>query len=370
MCKINDKQKHNYLNEKFAIAFYRLIQTVRLHQDNNQLIKQCTAHFTEIMENILGDDKLNIFISKEQFYIQGEKLQQRKASIFIQDFLDFLIQRRIKGFVFHPAIKSASALEVLSFVRLLIGSVRAANPPDWLSSKIKEQVGPWVEILEGVGLEGDGGCFRPLKERALAAYFQAQSSLKEVAHKLSLHGNAGMLKAKRLIQNMADLIKEDEALFLGLSTIRDYDDYTYSHSVNVAVLSMCLGNRIGLSRSALSHLGMCGLFHDLGKVEVPAEIIKKPDKLNNKEWGEMSRHPLLSVRQILNLNTSHALKSKIILAPLEHHLNCDLSGYPQMKSKKGSVSSAGYFTLLITMMLLPPRAFTVPSLTVQIKLSD
>ncbi|HVO67840.1 MAG TPA: HD domain-containing phosphohydrolase [Syntrophales bacterium] len=133
---------------------------------------------------------------------------------------------------------------------------------------------------------------------------------------------------------MVDLIHDHEALFLGLSTIQNYDDYTYTHSINVAVLSMCLGNRIGLSRAALCHLGLCGLFHDLGKVEVPLEIINKPGKLTDQEWGKIQEHPLLSVRQVLKLQTSHDLKSKIILAPFEHHLNYDLTGYPQIPSKK------------------------------------
>jgi HD-GYP domain-containing protein (c-di-GMP phosphodiesterase class II) len=133
---------------------------------------------------------------------------------------------------------------------------------------------------------------------------------------------------------MVDFVMEDEALFLSASVIKDYDDYTYKHSVNVAVLSVCLGKRIGLSRTSLEKLGICGLFHDLGKVEVSREILHKPSALNDEEWDEMQRHPLTSVRRILNLNVSHEIKGKILIAPFEHHQKYDLSGYPHTQHKK------------------------------------
>lgn len=133
-----------------------------------------------------------------------------------------------------------------------------------------------------------------------------------------------------MVQSMVDVAVEDEAILLGLGTIKDYDDYTYTHSVNVAVLALCLGNRIGLSRASLERLGICGFFHDLGKVEVPREIVNKPGTLSKTEWKEMQKHPLSSVRQILKLQASHDLKSKILLAPFEHHIRHDLTGYPKI----------------------------------------
>jgi HD-GYP domain-containing protein (c-di-GMP phosphodiesterase class II) len=104
---------------------------------------------------------------------------------------------------------------------------------------------------------------------------------------MSVQGYAGVRKAKRMVQNMVDVAVEDEGILLGLGTIKDYDDYTYTHSVNVAVLSLCLGNRIGLSRTSLERLGICGLFHDLGKVEIPREIVAKPEKLDTTGYPQV-----------------------------------------------------------------------------------
>ena len=140
------------------------------------------------------------------------------------------------------------------------------------------------------------------KEQAKQTYLHALSTIKEVARKVSQRSMAGIRKARRLAQNMVDLVLEDETLLLGLTTIRDYDDYTYTHSVNVALLSMSLGKRIGLSQVFLEQLAICGMFHDLGKVEVPKDILDKPDMLNTGEWDRMSKHPLIGVHRVLKLS--------------------------------------------------------------------
>ena len=121
---------------------------------------------------------------------------------------------------------------------------------------------------------------------------------------------------------------------LGLSTIRNYDDYTYTHSVNVGILAMSLGSQIGLSRNILEILGICGLFHDLGKTEIPLEIINKKGKLTAEEFEDIKKHSLNSARLILKLRASRDFKSQILLGPFEHHLKYDLSGYPQTHRKK------------------------------------
>jgi HD-GYP domain len=97
----------------------------------------------------------------------------------------------------------------------------------------------------------------------------------------------------------------------------------------VAILSMCLGKRLGLNRSSIEQLGLCALFHDLGKVEVPINLIQKTGALTDDEYDQVKTHSLHSVSQILRLNADHSLKKKLLLPPFEHHLGADLSGYPK-----------------------------------------
>ncbi|MGV8074989.1 MAG: HD-GYP domain-containing protein [Syntrophobacteraceae bacterium] len=334
MTQLDQNEQAVIWEENFLIAFFRMIQTLRLYDDNNQLTKQCVIQFKECVDRLFADETLTVLISSGRVYIQGEKLSYRRGMIqALHDVFDFFGSRKLQGLVFYPAFKSASFTETTSFVRLLIASAEKDDPVVWLTKSMEGRPQSGVEFIPASESETPKHR-RDQREKARTTYMHAQSSIKEVAQKLALQGHSGIRKTKRMVQNMIDVAIEDESILLGLSTIRDYDDYTYSHSVNVSVLSICLGNRIGLSRTSLTYLGICGLFHDLGKVEVPREILNKPGKLNDHEWHHMRKHPLSSVRQILKLGASHDLKARIVLAPFEHHLKLDLSGYPHTNFKK------------------------------------
>ena len=320
--------------QDFAIVLFRLIQTVKMYQDDRQIVDECISQFMDAAGKLISGDKLTCLVMDGRLYIQGEALRYQKEIVgLVHSLLDSFAQRGLKGLVFHGDLDRVPHMEILRFVRLLLRSAEQQEPCAWLAARIEQETPGWVEIIRSPEFEsapaGDS-----LRERAKSSYWQAISYTKEIAEKLSSQGRAGIRKARRVVHNLVDLMLEDESVVLGASTIRDYDDYTFTHSVNVGILSLCLGKRLGLSRNPLSYLGICGLFHDLGKVEVPQEILKKPSALSTAEWEEMRRHPLASVRQVLRLNASHALKSRIILAPFEHHLHYDLSGYPRIESIK------------------------------------
>jgi HD-GYP domain-containing protein (c-di-GMP phosphodiesterase class II) len=189
-------------------------------------------------------------------------------------------------------------------------------------------------------------------------YAGTLTALKEVASKVTSNRPGGVRKALRMVQNMVDLIMEDDFVLLGLSTIRDFDDYTYVHSVNVGILAMAMGARIGLSRDSLEMIGICGLFHDLGKTEIPLDIINKPGKLTQPEFEEVQKHVLHGVRLILKLIAPRDLRSKIIIAPYEHHQKYDLSGYPHT-NQKGTLSLHGRIISIADVYdaLTSPRAY-------------
>jgi len=349
--------------ETLLQSFYRMIQAIRIHQDNNRLVNLCVDRFREMISKLHLESELKIWISEGRFYVQNERLQYRKELVrIIHAMLDFFSRRALEGLCFTPLIADAPMEEMIAFIRILIQSAEKAAPASWLEKQLGVAKWPWLRILKG--LEVERGSDKDLREKARNTYFHALTSVKDVVQRISFQGHAGVRKAKRMVQNMVDCLAQDESLFLCLSTIKDFDDYTYSHSVNVAVLSLCLGNRIGFSRTSLEHLGICGLFHDLGKVEVPYEILNKPGKLTQDEWQQMQNHPMASVRQILRLHASHDLKSKIVLAPFEHHIKYDLSGYPHVLFKN-KVSLFGRILQLADVYdaITSPRAYRVSCLS-------
>jgi HD-GYP domain-containing protein (c-di-GMP phosphodiesterase class II) len=126
----------------------------------------------------------------------------------------------------------------------------------------------------------------------------------------------------------------------------------------VSIIAMSMGLHMRLPRDLVETLGICGLFHDLGKVDIPIEIITKQGKLSDSERDTIEKHSIYSVNKILRLNASRELKHKILIAPLEHHMKYDLSGYPQMQSKK-KVSFIGRILAIADVFdaLTSPRSY-------------
>ena len=318
------------LGGRFIKAFHHMIHTVRIHQENNQLMKECISQFAQTLAKMAGGEELEMLLWRGRFFLQGEKLLYRRETFpLINEMMEYFPQRGLQGLRFHPTFRKASFKDFIIFARVLDEAAMQEDPPSWLERQLADNGLQWLEILREMDdVPPDIELRR--KEKAKQTYLHALAAVKEVAQKVSQRNVAGIRKARRLAQTMVDLVLEDENLLLGLSTIRDFDDYTYTHSVNVALLSMSLGRRIGLSQVFLEQLAICGMFHDLGKVEVPKDIINKPDMLNTGEWEHIRRHPLTGVHRVLRLHASRDMKSRVIMGPFGHHLNYDRSGYPRL----------------------------------------
>jgi HD-GYP domain-containing protein (c-di-GMP phosphodiesterase class II) len=122
----------------------------------------------------------------------------------------------------------------------------------------------------------------------------------------------------------------DEASLLGLTTLRCHDQYTHNHSVNVALLSMALGNRAGYPKVELADLGLAALFHDLGKATIPMEVLNKPGEFTEEEWAMMRNHPTEGALSLAKMRGITNLPGRMASASFEHHMNLDFSGYPKL----------------------------------------
>jgi len=346
--KTSALKKHVLLSEKLFAAFYKLVQAVRIHRDNNQLVIQSAEYFIRAVNRFGGDEsRLTIQIISRRFYLQREKLlYRRETANLINNALDYFEKRSLNGLSLSTAIQQKDLSKVLIFAHLINQAESRQDPSGWLEAQISEKGLDWVEIIPEADSDSlnnlDGTDSLTITRDAMAAdqgdkavktaeiaYAGSLASLKEVIGKVSDNRPAGIRQTVRVVQKTVDLVIDKRSILLKLSTLRDHDDYTYTHSVNVSILAICLGQHIGLTKNALETLGMCGLFHDLGKVDVPLKILNKKGKLTEHEFKVIQKHSLNSVRYIAKLRAPRELRSKIMLAPFEHHLKYDLSGYPQ-----------------------------------------
>lgn len=134
----------------------------------------------------------------------------------------------------------------------------------------------------------------------------------------------------KVVNKMVGITMQEPWALLGLTMIKDYDNYTFNHCVNVGVLSMALGSAMGLDSISITELGIAGQLHDIGKTMIPKEILNKPGKLSSDEFDEMKRHPELGSKIIREMEGLAPHISSVVLG---HHLHYNRSGYPEWASK-------------------------------------
>ncbi len=125
---------------------------------------------------------------------------------------------------------------------------------------------------------------------------------------------------------MGDLIMPAGSLptFDLLSNLRRFDDVCFVHSLNVAMLAGLLAKWLGYSDEEVMIAQECGLYHDIGKLTIPTDIISKPSKLTNEEFDIMRNHPVAGYEILKSMN----VKPQVINAALQHHQKVDGTGYP------------------------------------------
>lgn len=130
-----------------------------------------------------------------------------------------------------------------------------------------------------------------------------------------------------VVEDSLSSLTSDEGALLALAGIRSYDRYLSEHSVNVCILSLVLGRSLGMNPGAAVELGIAAMLHDVGKVFVPDQVIKKPGRLSEEEWQQVRRHPAEGARALASIRGLPSLAPTIAL---EHHVYGEGTGYPAL----------------------------------------
>jgi HD-GYP domain-containing protein (c-di-GMP phosphodiesterase class II) len=129
-----------------------------------------------------------------------------------------------------------------------------------------------------------------------------------------------------------------------MASIKDHDNYTFNHMVNVSVLAIAFGQRLGLKRQDLAQLGLCALYHDMGKLHIPLDVLNKKGSLSEEEWAVMGNHTVYAARTLFPLIADDPGTLHRILTALQHHIGYDGKGYPDLKLR----TRQGLFTRMVS----------------------
>ncbi len=128
---------------------------------------------------------------------------------------------------------------------------------------------------------------------------------------------------------LVDTISSNKDVFVNIMDLKSYDDYTFHHSISVAVISIAIGRQMELPPVALRQLALCSLLHDIGKIDVPKVLINKPAKLTEEEYTQVQEHALYGLTYLKDHNIDI---EAIQLGVVSHHERYDGEGYPQRLS--------------------------------------
>jgi putative nucleotidyltransferase with HDIG domain len=307
-----------------------IIRTAAIHDVGNIAVTTVMDKFIATVNPLISSEgKLVLELGGEFFYLNEARIKYPLEYLPNFNFLVKEFKRRELGsIVFRGVLKSE---DVQSFLRAFIASASSPEPFEALAEEIvyvsSLGVGRLRKIKEVQKTEGSPDIRKMIKR----SYFNAVSYTRGIVNKIKSGEKVNMKKAKRIVESMVDLILEEEHLLLGMTTIKDYDEYTYHHSVNVSILAVALAQRLGLSKKALTELGLVALFHDIGKVEIPIEVLNKPTSFTDDEWHMVQKHPFWGVRAILKMRGIDATVARAAIVAFEHHMYHDLSGYPKTK---------------------------------------
>ena len=168
-----------------------------------------------------------------------------------------------------------------------------------------------------------------LRQSSVDIYFKSISVAKNVLENAHAGKAVNFRRAKRAVQTMVDITAQDRFFLLALTNIKNYDEYTYNHSTNVAVLAITFGQHLGMSRRMLGALGMAAMFHDIGKTDIDHHVLNKEGKLSRDEWDLLKSHPVLGVKNLLKSSNINDMLIRSLIVAFEHHKHIDLRGYPE-----------------------------------------
>ena len=194
-----------------------------------------------------------------------------------------------------------------------------------MAPKIADRLSTDQEVLSVAHLQ---------KRRAGTVYYRATDLLRDLTQRIRDTGSFTSTKAQRVVHDLVDHIVKDEFSLLEFAAIKDFDDYTYAHSTNVCIYSIALGLRLGLDRRRLSYLGFAALFHDVGKVKLPQDLINKPDEYNEDDWRMIQQHPVLGALTLGTMPVLDDHHARAVLVAYEHHRSVNGGGYPPSPERR------------------------------------
>jgi HD-GYP domain-containing protein (c-di-GMP phosphodiesterase class II) len=308
----------------FALA--ASLRSLQLYPMENQTVVNALSELDGVTAELLStEEQLTIRFVSDFFFVNDLRLRIDLASYATYGTVGRALARHGIG-----------ELEVFRGVTVpewtaLLALVNAEPDPEDRFGSFLERLGRTAVLHLSVGPDRESEPdLRDDEARRMAkrAYAQTVAVAREVMGGLRMGKGVSLRPVKRAVQSIVDQVLTNETSIVGLTTLRDYDEYTFTHSVNVCIFSVALGKKLGLDKHQLYELGLGALLHDVGKVRMPLDLINKAGPLTAEEFEVLKEHPAEGLLGMFDMRGLAELPLRAMLMAYEHHMKIDQTGYP------------------------------------------
>ena len=310
------------------LALYTALRSLRMYPVENATVQKALDDLDASARALLqAEIELEIRVAGDFLFVNSTRLR-----VELDNYASFShILAMLRAFeigVLH--IRSGmDRREWQIFLSLLLSLSQQGEADERLEDLQERLDGAKVTHLELERAQAEGGSSEESRHHAKRVYSEGVAVTRDVIAGVRLGRGTRLKRVKRAVQLVVDQVLNNEMSMVGMTTVRDYDEYTFTHSVNVCIFSVALGKKLGFSKLQLYDLGMTALLHDVGKARVPAEILNKTGGLEDREWKFIQQHPWMGALTLFGMRAYEEIPYRSVLVAHEHHMKMDLTGYPK-----------------------------------------
>jgi putative nucleotidyltransferase with HDIG domain len=316
--------------EKFLRALSKFLWDRSLYPEKHPQIVVDVSTLQDALSLLFEERRERVFVFiEDQIFVDDRLLKgaQRNMSDIIKIFRD----RRLDAFILRPGV---SWDEFWAFLNnLLLIKQDPGQRPSFRSPHIEirelsaeKGTKPVVpSVMQGLGHSFSKSALN--KNR----YSDETKIIHDIYTDWSSTQESMVGSVVKIMHVLEKGLFENYQSLIPLGDLKSYDEYTYVHAINLAILTMAQAQSLGFPRDAVHAFGVGALLHDVGKTQVPLHILNKQGQLTTEEFDEMKKHPVLGATVLLQYPEIPPIAA---IVAYEHHLKYDGSGYPPMKQKR------------------------------------
>ena len=337
--------------QKVAMLLAASIKSVLLYPMAHPAVGQPLQELVGILAEMLQErPEIHLGVVEGTFFLENRLIVVPNTAV--ADLAERLSKKKIEALTLFPGVTKE---ELFGFASLLARRDTGADElPAELEKKGIRSIRLGIDQTVTEEISEDADC------TASRTYFQALNAVRETMREVESGRIPTGAWINAVVDNMVAVTMKDPTTLLGLAMIKDYDNYTFSHSVNVGILALSFGSYLGLPPEALRDLNTAGLLHDIGKTKVDKAILNNPGKLSADEFEQMKKHAEAGAEIVAEMKD---ISPQVADAVLGHHIKFNRTGYPEWASAR----SFSHFAELVAVAdcydaITTLRTYNVPTL--------